>query len=65
MIIAMMIGLLNGTKTIKKSQKASIKEELMPIVWHSSRYWDWCMSEDEKKKRQKKCGHKHGPFCIW
>ena len=33
----------------RKVQKASIKEELMPIAWHPSGYWDWCMSEDEKK----------------
>ena len=32
----------------RKAQKASIKEELLPIAWHPSRYWDWCMSEDEK-----------------
>ena len=35
-----------------KTQKASIKEELMPITWHPSRYWDWCMSEDEKKETE-------------
>ena len=45
----------------RKVQKASIKEELLPITWHPSRYWDWCMSED-KKKRQKNCGHKHRLF---
>ena len=27
----------------RKAQKASIKEGLMPIAWHPSRYWDWCM----------------------
>ena len=47
-----------------KAQKAQIKKELMPIAWHPLRYWDWCMSEDEKK-RQKNCGHKHRLFCIW
>ena len=30
----------------RKAPKASIKEELLPIVWHPSRYWDWCISED-------------------
>ena len=34
----------------RKAQKASIKEELLSIAWHPSRYCDWCMSEDEKKK---------------
>ena len=37
----------------RKAQKASIKEELMPITWHPSRYWDWCMIEDEKKETEK------------
>ena len=31
-----------------KAQKASIKEGLLPIAWHPSRWWDWCMTEDEK-----------------
>ena len=25
----------------------------MPIAWHPSRYWDWCMSEDEKRETEK------------
>ena len=33
----------------RKAQKAKIKEELMPIVWHLSRWWNWCMSEDGKR----------------
>ena len=36
-----------------KAQNAKIKEELMSIAWHPSRWWDWCMSEDEKKERKK------------
>ena len=36
-----------------ETQKASIKEELLPIAWHPSRWWDWCMSEEEKKKVRK------------
>ena len=39
----------------RKAQKALIKGELLLISWHPSRYWDWCVSEDEKK-RQKNCG---------
>ena len=30
----------------QNTQKASIKEGLLPIAWHPSRYWDWCMSEN-------------------
>ena len=37
----------------QKAQKAKIKKELMPITWHPSRYWDWCMSEDKKKEMEK------------
>ena len=39
----------------RKAQKAKIKEELMPIAWHASRWWDWCVPENKKKKRQKNC----------
>ena len=37
----------------RKAQKASIKEELLPIAWHPSRYQDWCVPEDEKKETKK------------
>ena len=33
----------------RKAQKAKIKEELMPIDRHPSRWRDWCISGDEKK----------------
>ena len=46
----------------RKSQKASIKEELLPINWHPSRYLDWCISEDKKKRNRKSVGIKIGPF---
>ena len=36
----------------RKVQKASIKEELLPITWHPSRHWDWCMSGEEKKETE-------------
>ena len=31
----------------RRAQKAQIKKELMPIAWHPSRQWGWCVSEDE------------------
>ena len=37
----------------RKAQKTQIKEELMLIAWHPSRWWDWCIPEDEKKRRKK------------
>ena len=27
----------------RRAQKVSIKEELLPIAWHPTRYWDWCV----------------------
>ena len=40
----------------RKSQKASIKEELLPIAWHPSRYWNWGMPEDKKQETEKLWG---------
>ena len=37
----------------RKTQKAKIKDELMPLAWHPSRWWDWCVPEDEKKRNRK------------
>ena len=31
-----------------KAQKAQIKKELMRVAWHPSKWWDWCVHEDEK-----------------
>ena len=36
-----------------KAQKAKIKDELMPIGWHPSRWWDWCLPNDEKQETEK------------
>ena len=33
----------------RKAQKASIKEELLPMAWDPNHVMDWCMSEDEKR----------------
>ena len=37
----------------RKKEKQQIKEELMPITWHPSRYFDWCVDEDEKEFLEK------------
>ena len=34
----------------RNAQKAKIKEELLPTVWHPDRVKSWCMSEDEKRR---------------
>ena len=30
--------------------KEKVSKKLMPVVWHPTRCWDWCLSEDEKKE---------------
>ena len=47
-----MIEWYDGYKK-QRAQKAQIKKELLPIAWHPLRYWDWCMSEEEKKEAKK------------
>ena len=37
----------------QKAYKAKMKEGLLPFAWHPSRWWDWCVFEDEKKEREK------------
>ena len=32
-----------------KALKKEVSEELIPIAWHPKRWWNFCMSEDEKK----------------
>ena len=36
-----------------KAQKTSIKKELLPIAWHPSRWWDWCVPENEIQETEK------------
>ena len=33
-----------------KALKKKISEELIPIAWHPKRWWNFCVSEDEKKE---------------
>ena len=33
----------------RKELEKELSEELMPLAWHPNRWWDWCMSKDEKK----------------
>ena len=34
----------------RKEFKRELSEELMSVSWNPNRWWDWCMSEDEKKE---------------
>ena len=37
----------------RRAEKAQIEKELMLIAWHPSRWWDWCVPEDEKQETEK------------
>ena len=34
----------------RKSLKEKISKKIMPIAWYCRRWWNFCMSEDEKKE---------------
>ena len=36
--------------TKQKELKKELSEELMPVVWHPHRCWDWCSLEVESKE---------------
>ena len=40
-----MVNLKNAKHLLKKK-----KEELMLIAWHPNRWWNFCVSENEKKE---------------
>ena len=33
----------------RKVLKEELNEELMPVMWHTNRPWDWCISGDGSK----------------
>ena len=37
----------------KKKCYRKIWDELLPIAWHPDRWWDWCVSEDERDLARK------------
>ena len=41
------VGLMAKCKQHKLCKK-EISKELMLLGWHPTRWWDWCLSEDEK-----------------
>ena len=32
-----------------KAFKKDISKAFIPVAWHPTRWWDWCLPEDEKK----------------
>ena len=47
-----LIGLLAWHIKFKKRKelKKKISDELIPLAWHPKRWWNFCLSEDEKKE---------------
>ena len=37
----------------RKALKKKRNEELMPMAWHPERWWNFCASEYEKKKKKR------------
>ena len=37
----------------KRQFYTKIYNEVLSVAWHPSRWWDWCMPEDEKKEISK------------
>ena len=37
----------------KRNYFKTLHEEVIQIAWHPDRWWDWCLTEDEKKEIQK------------
>ena len=42
------LGIVNLKK--RKALKKKISEELMKTAWHPKRWWNCCVSENEKKE---------------
>ena len=43
------IAFLSSILSLKSIYK-KVSEKLRPIAWHSKRWWNLCLSEDEKKE---------------
>ena len=48
----------------QKTEGSKSKNKRQTLTCCLEQWWDWCVTEDEKKK-QKNCGPKNGPFlCL-
>ena len=43
---------ISNMKNINIKNLKNISEELITIVWHLKRWWNSCMSQDEKKRNR-------------
>ena len=43
---------LHNKSEKRKTLKKELSEELMLLMRHPLRWWDWCLSEDEKKRME-------------
>ena len=44
------VKIMTWHKHIKIAPKKKIYEKLLPVAWHPTRWWDWCVPENVKKK---------------
>ena len=42
--------MLNGHNA--KHVRKNINKELIPAAWYPTKWWDWCMPGDEKKRNR-------------
>ena len=43
-----------------KPFKKQLNRELTPVAWHPTRWWVWCLQEDEKKEIEPRFANKVG-----
>ena len=43
-----------------KAFKKQLNRELTPVAWHPTRWWVWCLQEDEKKEIEPRFADKVG-----
>ena len=46
----MILKLFLWLSTINLNNAKHIRKEIMPVAWHTTRWWDWCMPQDEKNE---------------
>ena len=45
-----MLNLWLGATNLNNAKHLKRNKQRMPVAWHPTRWWDWCMSENEIKE---------------
>ena len=48
----------------RKKLKKELSKELILTLWHPNKWWDWCMSEDEKKRNKSNVYWRVVKMCV-